>query len=171
VSGAYANPKTLYDAFHKFIEYEQQGENNTIDSYLTHEYGVIDSLRAPKSQEAGVNLAPADRFFTYKQYLDGNGELIDPQVMRIIAKCMIRSKPDSYCQAHDIETRGISDLVQDLIDLYSQYGFHPGAGSTQLARRGHAGRTRSPLGRAFGRMGNRLRWMWVGFKALFRTRR
>ena len=37
--------------------------------------------------------------------------------MKIIAKCMIRSKPDSYCQSQDVETRGISDLVNDLIEL------------------------------------------------------
>ena len=39
-------------------------------------------------------MAPADRFFSYKHYLDGNGELIDLAVMRIIAKAMIRNKPD-----------------------------------------------------------------------------
>ncbi|MBF5066051.1 hypothetical protein G6O45_22705, partial [Salmonella enterica subsp. enterica serovar Istanbul] len=51
ISGAYANPKTLYDAFHKFIEYERADENNTIEAYLRHEYSVINSLRAPKSQD------------------------------------------------------------------------------------------------------------------------
>src|SRR5262249_37821792 len=117
ISGAYANPKTLYDAFHKFIEYEHEHETNSIESYLKHEYSVIQSLRAAKTEQ-GVNVAPADRFFTYKQYLDGNGDLIDPHVMRVIARCMIRNKPDSYCQAHDTDTRGISDLVSDLADLY-----------------------------------------------------
>ncbi len=53
VSGAYANPKTLYDAFHKFIEYENPDETNTIDGYLTHEYGIIESLRAPKAAQGG----------------------------------------------------------------------------------------------------------------------
>ena len=48
VSGAYANPKTLYDAFHKFIEYENPDETNTIERYLSHEYGIIERLRAPK---------------------------------------------------------------------------------------------------------------------------
>jgi serine/threonine protein kinase len=133
ISGAYANPKTLYDAFHKFVEYEKADENNTIESYLMHEYGVINSLRAPKTESQGV--APADRFFSYKHYLDGNGELIDPNVMLIVAKCMIRNKPDSYCQAHDLETRGISELVQDLINLYALYGVHPAARPTHLARR------------------------------------
>jgi serine/threonine protein kinase len=142
ISGAYANPKTLYDAFHKFIEYERADENNTIEAYLRHEYGVINSLRAPKTQDGQPEVAPADRFFSYKHYLDGNGELIDPNVMLIIGKCMIRNKPDSYCQAHDLETRGVSDLVTDLINLYSLYGFSPGARPTHLvhrttARRGH----------------------------------
>src|SRR5262249_60963775 len=80
ISGAYANPKTLYDAFHKFVEYERADENNTIESYLRHEYNVSNSLRSgAKSQDADV--APADRFFTYKHYLDGNDGLIDPQLM------------------------------------------------------------------------------------------
>jgi serine/threonine protein kinase len=138
ISGAYANPKTLYDAFHKFIEYENADETNTIAGYLSHEYGIIESLRAPKQENGAAAVAPADRFFTYKQYLDGNGELIEPHVMQIIARCMIRNKRDSYCQAHDIDTKGISNLVQDLIDLYTHYGFHPAAGSTQLTRRARA---------------------------------
>ena len=171
ISGAYANPKTLYDAFHKFIEYEHTDENNTIESYLQHEYSVIDSMRAPKTVEAGVNVAPADRFFTYKHYLDGNGELIEPHVMKIIAKCMIRNKTDSYCQSHEIETRGISDLVQDLIDLYALYGFQPSAGSTQLARRGHAAVKRGKFLVSLGRMTNRLRWMWMSFLQAFRKMR
>ena len=93
----------------------------------------LKASRAPKTEGAGVNVAPADRFFSYKHYLDGNGELIDPHVMAIIAKCMIRNKPDSYCQPHETETRGISDLMQDLIDLYSVYGFQPGAAGSSLA--------------------------------------
>jgi serine/threonine protein kinase len=135
ISGAYANPKTLYDAFHKFIEYERADENNTIEAYLRHEYSVINSLRAPKTQDGQAEVAPADRFFSYKHYLDGNGELIDPNVMLIIGKCMIRNKPDSYCQAHDLDTRGVSDLVSDLINLYSLYGFSPGARPTHLVHR------------------------------------
>ena len=137
ISGAYANPKTLYDTFHKFIEYERNEETNTIESYLAHEYSVINSLRAPKA-EGGAEVAPADRFFTFKHYLDGNGELIDPHVMKIIAKCMIRSKPDSYCQAQDVDTRGISDLVNDLIELYTLFGVHPAARPPQLGRSGSA---------------------------------
>lgn len=133
VSGAYANPKTLYDAFHKFVEYEQDNEHNTIDAYMTHEYAVIQSLRAPQQ---GTVVLPADRFFSYKHYLDGKGELIDLQLMRIIARCMIRNKPDSYCQAWDLETKGISDLVSDLIDLYARLGVHPAARPAHLAR-GH----------------------------------
>ena len=160
ISGAYANPKTLYDAFHKFIEYERADENNTIEAYLRHEYGVINSLRAPKAD--GNEVAPADRFFSYKHYLDGNGELIDPNVMLIIGKCMIRNKPDSYCQAHDLETRGISDLVSDLINLYSLYGFQPGARPTHLVHR-----TQARRGMLKGRVGSRLRVMWNGFLSIF----
>lgn len=167
ISGAYANPKTLYDAFHKFVEYERADENNTIDAYLRHEYSVINSLRAPKQD--GTEVAPADRFFSYKHYLDGNGELIDPNVLLIVAKCMIRNKPDSYCQAHDLDTRGASDLVQDLIDLYSLFGVHPSARPMHLARRNASQRGALKVG--LDRVGTRLRWAWLSFASMFRKRR
>ncbi len=134
VSGAYGNPKTLYDAFHKFIEYETHDEQNTVESYLAHEYEVINSLRAPKKDGEKPLVAPADRFFSYKHYLDGNGELIDIQVMRIIGKAMIRNKPDSYCQSWDINTTGISDFVADLVNLYGEYGVDASARSAMLGR-------------------------------------
>ena len=171
VSGAYANPKTLYDAFHKFIEYETPDESNTIESYLSHEYGIIESLRAPKQPGAGAAaVAPADRFFSYKHYLDGNGDLIAPHVMKIIGRCMIRNKPDSYCQAQDVETRGISTLVQDLIDLYAVYGFHPAAGSTQMVRRGHAALAKTGFRRGLDRLSLRMRRMWRGVLRVFGVR-
>jgi serine/threonine protein kinase len=135
VSGAYGNPKSLYDAFHKFIEYEKADEENTVQGYLDHEYHVIDSLRAPKvAGEEKPQVAPADRFFTYKHYLDGNGELIDREIMTIVAKAMIRNKPDSYCQAWDVTTRGISDFVGDLVRLYSAYGVDASARPAYLGR-------------------------------------
>ncbi len=121
-SGAYANPKSLHESFHKFIEYEREDEQNTVEAYIEHEYEVINNLRAPKKDQDKPVVAPADRFFTYKQYLDGNGELIDARVMRIVAKAMIRNKQDSYCQAWDVETTGISDFVADLLQLYSEFG-------------------------------------------------
>lgn len=168
ISGAYANPKTLYDAFHKFVEYEKAEENNTIDAYLQHEYNVINSLRAPKP-EGGGEVAPADRFFSYKHYLDGNGELIDEHVMRIIAKCMIRNKPDSYCSAHDLTTRGISDLVQDLIGLYEVHGMHHGARPMYLANR--ASRKNRALTVGIERVRGRIRWIWLSILAKIRNRR
>lgn len=161
ISGAYANPKTLYDAFHKFIEYERADENNTIEAYLRHEYGVINSLRAPKTENGQPEVAPADRFFSYKHYLDGNGELIDPNVMLIIAKCMIRNKPDSYCQAHDLETRGVSDLVTDLINLYSLYGFSPGARPTHLVHRTTTARKGKLM------VGSSVKRMWQAMLRMF----
>ncbi len=128
ISGAYANPKNLFDAFRKFIEYEKRDENNSIAAYLDHEYRTIQNLRAPKVEGQGANeLAPEDRFFSYKHYLDGNGELIDPTIMLIIAKAMIRNKPDSYCLSHDLRTTGISAMVHDLLSLYIQYGIDPSA--------------------------------------------
>lgn len=128
ISGAYANPKSLYDAFRKFVEYERKDENNSIAAYLEHEYRQIAHFRAPKGEGQGTaELAPEDRFFSYKHYLDGNGELLDPMIMVIIAKAMIRNKPDSYCQAWDLRTTGISSMVHDLLSLYVHYGVDPSA--------------------------------------------
>ncbi len=127
ISGAYANPKTLYDSFRKFIEFERKEETNTIQHYLDHEYRLIQNLRAPKTDQDGIDIAPEDRFFSYKHYLDGNGELIDQRIMYIIARTMIRNKPDSYCLSYDLQTKGISDLVRDLISLYVHYGVDPAA--------------------------------------------
>ena len=129
VSGAYANPRSLYEAFYKFIEYERQDENNTVTAYIDHEYRIIQSLRAPKTDEEGMELAPEDRFFSYKHYLDGNGELIDPAVLLIIAKAMIRNKPDSYCTTWDLQTTGVSQFVKDLMSLYARFGVDPAAAS------------------------------------------
>jgi serine/threonine protein kinase len=154
VSGAYGNPKALYDAFHKFIEYERDDEQNTVDAYIEHEYRVINSLRAPKPNdpEGAPQVAPADRFFTYKHYLDGNGELIDKEIMKIVAKAMIRNKPDSYCQAWDIQTTGISDFVADLIRLYGDYGVDASARPAYLGRYNQSRRTQGTFRRLWSRV-------------------
>jgi serine/threonine protein kinase len=128
ITGTHGNPKTLYDAFYKFIEYDGPSDGdaanqNTVEAYIEHEYSVIQSLRAPKVDEHNQPvLAPADRFFSYKHYLDGNGELIDKNIIKVIAKAMIRNKSDSYCQAWDVMTDGISALVNDLKGLYGNFG-------------------------------------------------
>jgi len=128
ISGAYANPKNLFDAFRKFVEYERRDENNSIAAYIDHEYRTIQNLRAPKPEGGGApELAPEDRFFSYKHYLDGNGELIDPAILMIIAKSMIRNKPDSYCLSYDLRTTGISAMVHDLLSLYIVFGIDPSA--------------------------------------------
>ena len=168
ITGAYGNPKTLYDAFHKVIEYERADETNTIEAYLEHEYSVIRQLATPRATQnenggESVDVAPANRFFSYKHYLDGNGDLIDPYVMKIIARCMIRNKPDSYAQAHEIDTRGISLLVSDLIDLYSIYGVATAARPANLARRGQG---LGALTRPFHQ--SRLRLWWMAVTTLFR---
>jgi serine/threonine protein kinase len=153
VSGAYANPKSLYESFHKFIEYSRQDEQNIVEAYIEHEYQVINNLRAPKKDQEKPEVAPADRFFTYKQYLDGNGELIDKQVMLVIARAMIRNKPDSYCQAWDVNTTGISDLVADLVQLYGLYGVDASARPAYLGRFSHAtDRRRSARGGPLARL-------------------
>ena len=149
ITGAQGNPKSLYDAFHKFIEYDgpTQGEGqNTIEAYIAHEYSVINNLRAPKVDENNQPVvAPADRFFSYKHYLDGAGELIDQQIMRVIAKAMIRNKPDSYCQSWDIRTEGISALVDDLRRLYGEFGTY------MPSRPGHLVLAQQARGGAFTR--------------------
>jgi hypothetical protein len=127
VSGAYANPKNLADAFRTFIEYDKKDDTNTIAAYIEHEYRTVANLRAPRADGQGMELAPEDRFFSYKHYLDGNGELIDPVVLAIIAKAMVRNKPDSYCSSWDLRTPGISQMVHDLFSLYVHYGVDPSA--------------------------------------------
>ena len=127
ISGAYCNPKSLYDAFRRFVEYEKHDESNTITAYIEHEYRTIQSLRAPKVEGGAPEVAFEDRFFSYKHYLDGNGDLIDPQIMMIIAKAMIRNKPDSYCLSYDLKTTAISAMVHDLMALYAAYGVNPNA--------------------------------------------
>ncbi len=128
ISGAYANPKNLFDAFRKFVEYERKDESNSVAAYVEHEYRTIQNLRAPKPEGQGApELAPEDRFFSYKHYLDGNGELIDPMIMMIIGKAMVRNKPDSYCLSYDLRTTGISSMVHDLLSLYVHYGIDPSA--------------------------------------------
>ena len=128
VSGAYANPKNLYDAFRKFVEYERKDETNTIAAYVEHEYRTIQNMRTPKQEgQSAPDLALEDRFFSYKHYLDGNGELIDPTILIIIAKAMVRNKPDSYCASWDLRTTGISQMVHDLFSLYVHFGVDPSA--------------------------------------------
>ncbi len=155
VSGAYANPKSLYDAFRKFIEFERRDETNSVAAYIDHEYRIIHSLRAPKTDEQGADLPPDDRFFTYKHYLDGNGELIDPAVMLIIARAMIRNKPDSYCYQWDMATTGASQFVHDLLSLYVHYGVDP---SVRLEYMGDKlPRRRGPMRRGWDRFVAKLR--------------
>ena len=99
----------------------------SVRAYIDHEYGIIQNLRAPKNDEERVEVPPEDRFFSYKQYLDGGGELIDKEVMDIIARAMIRNKPDSYCMSWDLHTTGISAMVRDLMGLYVRFGVNPSA--------------------------------------------
>jgi serine/threonine protein kinase len=158
ISGAYGNPKTLYDAFKRFVEYERRDENNTIAAYLDHEYATIQNMRAPKPDVAGgaaPEVAYEDKFFSYKHYLDGNGELIDKAIILIVARAMIRNKPDSYCFAHDLRTSGISSMVHDLLSLYVMYGVDPNA---RLARSNdlyHPPKHRGPMRRAFDKLFSR----------------
>jgi hypothetical protein len=84
-------------------------------------------MRTPRSDAERVEVAPEDRFFSYKQYLDGGGNLIDKEVMCIIARAMIRNKSDSYCQAWDLRTTGISQMVRELMTLYVRFGVNPSA--------------------------------------------
>jgi serine/threonine protein kinase len=154
ISGAYGNPKNLFDAFKRFVEYEKRDENNSIAAYIDHEYGQIQNLRAPKVEtgQGAPELAFEDRFFSYKHYLDGNGELIDPQIMMIIAKAMIRNKPDSYCLSYDQRTTGISAMVHDLLALYIKYGVDPNARLAHQNESYVAPKRSGPMRRAFDKL-------------------
>jgi serine/threonine protein kinase len=149
VSGAYGNPKTLFDAFRRFVEYDKQDEANTIAAYLEHEYSTIQAIRAPKVEAGAADMAYEDKFFSYKQYLDGNGELIDRPIMMIIAKAMIRNKPDSYCLSYDLETAGISTMVHDLLALSIMYGVDPNVRLARSSTHYQPPKKTGPMRRAF----------------------
>jgi serine/threonine protein kinase len=150
ISGATNNPKTLFDSFKRFAEYDREDDTNTVTAFLEHEYKSIASLRAPKAD--GIpEVAFEDRFFSYKQYLDGNGELIDQQIMLLVMKAMIRNKPDSYCLAHDLKSTGISAFVHDLLALYVAYGVDPHARYARTTDY-HPPRKAGPMRRAFERL-------------------
>jgi hypothetical protein len=59
----------------------------------------------------------------------------------------------------------VSDLVQDLIDLYTVFGVHPSARPANLARMARASGGRGAFLVSLDRFGNRLRWMWLSFLA------
>jgi serine/threonine protein kinase len=164
VSGAYGNPKSLYDAFHKFIEYEREDEQNTVEAYLEHEYMVIDDMRRPKPNEENRVVAPVDRFFSYKHYLDGNGELIDKQIMIVIGKAMIRNKRDSYCQSWDVNTGGISLLIADLIRIYGDYGVDASARPAYLGRYSQLRWSQNPFRKLWRRIALRLKRLTRWFR-------
>jgi serine/threonine protein kinase len=149
VTGAYGNPKSFYDALRRFLEYDRDDENNRIAAYIDHEYSKVQKIQSPKSGEEQAALNPHDRFFSYKHYLDGNGEIVDPQVMLVIARAMIRNKPDSYCQAWDLSTRGITALVRDLIGLYPASEIRSNRGRFALDSRKPAGKLRRALDAMF----------------------
>ncbi len=115
-SGAYASPKALYYAFLRFIEYNDPSEDNTIAAYLDHEYAVLRSIQAQAARDRSPGHGMG-RVSAQCHYLGRYGEMIDPRIMSIVARCMIRNKPDSYCQSHDLTTRGISALVKNLKTL------------------------------------------------------
>ncbi|MBK8718240.1 MAG: protein kinase [Deltaproteobacteria bacterium] len=169
ITGTHGNPKTLYDAFYKFIEYDgptdgEAANQNTVEAYIEHEYSVIQSLRAPKVDEHNQPvLAPADRFFSYKHYLDGNGELIDKIIIKVIAKAMIRNKADSYCQASDVTTTGISAFVNDLRALYGGFGtYMPTRPGTLVL---------SPTSSSAGKRESSLAKLWQQLMSRLRSRR
>jgi serine/threonine protein kinase len=150
ISGAYANPKALYDVFRRFVEYDKQDDNNTIAAYLEHEYRTIQSIRAPKVE--GQDVAYEDKFFSYKHFLDGNGDLIDQPIMTVIARAMIRNKPDSYCLSHDLETTGISNMVHDLLALSVMYGVDPNARLARSSTHYQPPKKTGPMRRAFDKL-------------------
>ena len=80
--------------------------------------------------------------------------------MLIIGKCMIRNKPDSYCQAHDLDTRGVSRSRDRPHQSLLALRLPPGARPTHLVHRTTA--TKGNL-----KVGGGLRRMWQAFLKLF----
>ncbi len=153
MSGASRNPKALNDTFRKFDEYDRPGSTYAIEEYLRSEY---DALEAARSRSDGGG---ATGVFRYQHFLDANDEPIPFEVMRIVARCMIRNKEDSYCASDDLDTTAITDVVRDLLALHSGFGLAPvvaarvvhvrsGASRGALARYGV--QASSAITRAFG---------------------
>ena len=69
----------------------------------------------------------------------------------IIAKAMIRNKPDSYCLSYDLRTTGISAMVHDLLSLYLAYGIDPNA-RIAYAGGGASDKKQGGLRRAFDKI-------------------
>jgi serine/threonine protein kinase len=118
MSGACRNPKALNDTFRKFDEYQSLGSDSAIEDYLKSEYEALQAARG-KTQRG-----PREGF-RYQHFVDANEEPIPFDVMRIIARCMIRNKPDSYCTSNDLETTVITEVVRDLVGLHSRFGLMP----------------------------------------------
>jgi len=70
----------------------------------------------------------------------------------IIAKAMIRNKPDSYCLSYDQRTTGISAMVHDLLALYIKYGVDPNARLAHQNESYVAPKRSGPMRRAFDKL-------------------
>ena len=135
ITGAYGNPKSLYDAFHKFIEYERRDAENTIDSYLDARISRHPERCARPRRKASTRrwrrpIASSATSTTSTATASSSTS----SVMRIVAKAMIRNKPDSYCQAWEIDTHGVSDFISDLLTLCAEYGVDERARSSLQGR-------------------------------------
>lgn len=127
-------------------------------------------MRKDPQSAKSDEMAPADRFFTYKHYMDRNGELVDLEVMSVIGRCMIRNKKDSYCHAHELDTDGITRLVKDLQRLYGLYGLSSEAAPTRTPLRMEARRDARTGARAKS-AGDAMRGMFDKVVALIRTKK
>lgn len=157
MSGASRNPKALSDTFRKFDEYDRDGGGHTIESYLRGEYEALEAARS-KSDNGG-----ATGVFRYQHFLDASDEPIPFEVMRIVARCMIRNKDDSYCASNDLETTAITDVVRDLIALHTRFG-----APVIAARSAHLA---NPSRGALARYGAQASTVVARFFALLRKRR
>jgi serine/threonine protein kinase len=119
-SGASRNPKTLNDSFRKFDEYDRPGSDNEIEHYLRGEYEALDDARGKVASKGESAL------FRHRHFLDGNDEPIPFDVMRIITRCMIRDKVDSYCASNDLQTTAITKVVRDILALQAGFGVSRG---------------------------------------------
>jgi serine/threonine protein kinase len=160
MSGAARNPKTLNDELRKFDEYDRPGAENEIETYLRSEYEALESARSKADTGATAEL------LRYQHLLDGKDTPIPFEVMRVVARCMIRNKTDSYCTSNDLETTAISQLIRDLVALYPQAGIEATirAHGTSLATNGRGG----PLALAGSAMSRMLDGVVAFFKNLRR---
>jgi hypothetical protein len=107
--------------------------------------------------------------FPYQQFTDGTGEPIPIEIMTVIARAMIRNKPDSYCQGWDLDTTGVTTMLRDVVALYGLLGLRPTAAVHHTVV--HASSAPRGASLTLARTTNAIGKLYESIVAFFRRRR